>query len=179
MYNQTKQFAADISARIASLESDLHKYREAFNTVKRNNGTRLFRKVIGIIFEVVAYLVAIASPFIIAAIGVAESETMRKLENALIGYERHVASLVHNSFLAMQLLAALVMLFALFTGYLLTKVRRRNNTVKDLTTLLENTLQATELNLKKARQTQHEFMEWAVKQGKEKEKAEETVGSGG
>lgn len=175
MYNHTEQFAAEIASRIASLEAELDRYRKAFDTVKRSNGARIFRKTVGIFLEVVAYLVSIACPFVIILIEIAESEAMRKLENVLIGYERHVASLVHNSFFAMQLLAGLVMLFALFTGYLLTKVRRRNNTVKDLTILLESALQSTEANLKKARQTQHEFMEWAVKQGKGKEKAENTV----
>jgi hypothetical protein len=177
MNNHTEHFAAEIASRIATLEADIENYRKAFGTVKRNNGTRLFRKAIGIIFEIIAWLVTISCPILVVVIGIGESETMARLQDNLIGYEPHIASLVHRSFFVMQALVGVIMLFSSFTAYLLTKVRRRNNTVKDLTLLLENTLQATEINLKKAKQTQLEFMEWAVKQGREKTEANESARS--
>jgi hypothetical protein len=88
-------FSAEMAARIQSLERDQHSYQQLHNKVKRSNGYRIFRKVVGVILEIAPYLAAAACPFIIFVIEAQKQRAIDRLQDALIGYERHVNAIIH------------------------------------------------------------------------------------
>lgn len=165
-----EHFAAELAARINTLEAHHNGYTQAFHAVKRNTAGRWFRKSIGIFLEVISWLSVLASIGGIVAVSVLKGEAIHSLDKYLVthipGAGNEIVSLIETGALGMQALAGVAALLFVFIAYLLAKVRKRNNTITDLTDLLEHTLQTTADDLNKARQTQVEFIEWRVKEAR-------------
>lgn len=166
MDRNIEHFTAELAARISTLEAHHNGYTLAFNSVKRSTAGRWVRKSIGVFFEVISWLAVFAFTGAIVAISVMKGEVMHKLDENYVTHiprvGQEVVSFVDAGALGMQAMAGLAALLSAFIAYLLAKVRKRNNTVTDLTDLLEHTIRETAEDHSKARQTQAEFLEWRV-----------------
>ncbi len=165
MEKESEYFLAEIAARISTLEAEEQKYALSLTQVRRNNGYRVFRKVIGVILEILCFLLFIAAVIAIFMIGEAKMELLKTLmlDNVLAGiYEpsARVIEMIDWLFFSLQVLAGAIAACMAFMTYLLAKVRIRNNTIKELSDLLEGMLHETSEQLKRARQTQSDFIRW-------------------
>lgn len=173
MENDFNQFTTELASQIKTLEADRQNYQQVFDIIKRNNVSRIFRKAINIILEIVAHLLLVASVIGVVLLSFGRDELIQELDRHLITHIPDTGELLVESikiiFLIAQLLAVIIGMIAAFCAYLLRKVRRRNNALKDVTDLLENTLEASANNIAKAKHTEHSIWEWKLKKAKVKE----------
>ncbi len=161
MEKESEFFLAEIAARISTLEAEEQKYSMALARVRRNNGYRVFRKVVGVI----CFLLFIAA--VIAIFMIAEVKT-DVLKTLLLGHPLvkttefavDTSNMIDWLFFCVQVLTGIVAASMAFLTYLLAKVRIRNNTIKELTDLLEGMLAETTGQLKRALQSQSDFIRW-------------------
>jgi hypothetical protein len=147
----------ELAGRIAILENDRQNYTTALATLDRSEGYRIFRKILGITLEALCYIAALIAVVAIIILAGIRDELIAEAFRShpfIAGTEfgETAKTELYELFYIMQAVVGVLAAGMIFVAYLAGKVRRRNNSIKNLKVILRNALLSTENQLIRARE---------------------------